>query len=114
MSWLGRCELGSAYRRDLCELLPELLLGKVKVVTALQIDPDIGTVPEQLAEAQGHSWRNRLPFTQDIEQRLTGNAEQAGDFGLAFAQRRKDLLTKHFPGMHGPQPLQKRIHCHQW
>src|ERR1043165_6367798 len=65
-----------------------LLFGDAEVVDALQLDPDIGTVPQQLAEAQGHRWRNRLSFTQNVEQRLAGNEGHACDFGVAFRRRR--------------------------
>jgi hypothetical protein len=94
-------ELRRRYRRNFRERFSELLFGHVQIVSALQIDPEVRPVAKQLAEAQGHRGRDRLLLTEDVEQGLTRNSEQAGNLGFGLAESRQHIFAQHFAGMHG-------------
>jgi hypothetical protein len=66
----------------------------------LQIDPEIGAIAEELAEAQRHTGSDGLFLIENVVERLTGNAEQPRDLALGFAKRRQHILAQHLAGMH--------------
>src|SRR5579872_5389177 len=74
-------------RRNFPDLLAEFLLRLMQVVALLQIEPEIGSVSAQFPESQCHRWRYRLPFFQDIVERLARYAEQLGDLRLGPIER---------------------------
>jgi hypothetical protein len=67
---------GDFQRRNVLDLVAELPLGLLQIISLLQIEPEIGTVATQLAEPQRHDRRDRLLFPQDVIKRLTRHAEQ--------------------------------------
>src|ERR1700716_3029930 len=99
--------------RNGLDLLSKLLLGALKVVPLLQIEPEIGTVSAQLPEPQCHDRRYRLPFLENVVERLPRHAEQFGYLRLRPMERRQNLLAQKFAGMHGRQAAFRELLGHR-
>ncbi len=87
-------------RWDVLDLARKFSLGNHKIISALEIDPQIRTVAAQLAESQRHPGRRRLLLSDNVIEGLPRDAEQARNLGLGFAERRQDVLAEHLTGMH--------------
>ena len=90
-------------RRYRLDLFTERLLGAMKIVSLLEIEPEIGTVSTQLPQPQSHARSHRLPFLKNVVKRLTRHAEQLGDLSLRTIERRQNIHAQKLAGMHGWQ-----------
>jgi len=96
------------------ESIAELLFCLLDVVDALEIQPKIRPVPAQLAEPKRHGRSDGRPLAQNVVERLARYAEQPGNLGLRFAERRQNVFPQQFTGMHGGKPALDRLRVRQW
>ena len=70
-----------------------------EIMTALQVDPEAGTVAEQLAEAHRHLGGDRLFLVEDVVERLPGYPERFRHGRLAQRERRQYVLAQYLARM---------------
>ncbi len=69
------------------------------VIGPLHANPCQRFAAEHLCQPDGHSGADRLLLVQDVVKVLPGYAEKFGNFGLRFADCRKNVFTQERAGM---------------
>ena len=83
-----------------------------QIVGALQVDPEVRAVAEQLAEADCHLGGDGLLLVEDVVQRLPGYLQGIRHCGLAHGKCGKNVLSEYLARM---DRLNGRVSVsHQW
>jgi hypothetical protein len=70
--------LGHTHRFDLPHIVLDRILSFPKVYTALEVQPELGRVPEETREAQRHSWADGPTLSKKLVHRLARNTQSGG------------------------------------
>src|SRR5699024_3792847 len=95
-------------RSDCCELIPRRLLRAVKLVVALQIDPELRRGPEVLRETQCGVRGNPPLSVHDLVDPPQRNPDRDGELVLCHADALDELLHEDLPWVSPTTPLQRR------
>src|SRR5699024_1703172 len=95
-------------RSDCCDLIPRKLLRAVKLVVALQIDPELRRGPEVLRETQCGVRGNPPLSVHDLVDPPQRNPDRDGEPVLRDPEAPDEILHEALPWVSPPPPVQRR------